>query len=492
MLGELEQDDIDAAGRGSGLRIDATPLPVASRPERRARARATAEAIARHLAKPGLLAAGRRPGAAVAVAKGVRAVFDDLGATYLKLGQLIGSAPSLFGDDVAMVFRGCLDEGPPIPFAEVKAAVEAEFGAPLDELFSSFERTPIAAASIAAVHKATMPDGREVAVKVLRPGIESVVAADVAVMKPLFDFVGAQIAVGIAGTLSGVLDGLELQMEEELDLRNEARAIGWFGTVLATMGITRARVPAVIPERSGRRVLTTEFLKGRSIDRLLDPANPPPELRPALIDALQAWFAATLTSGVFHGDIHAGNLLMLDDGTLGIVDWGVVGRLEESTRHFFRALIAGCLGDESAWPEVTAHLRAVYGTGLQDTLGLDGDAMLELVKGQVKPIMTTPFAELDLRQMLIGTEQSRERGPELEGTGLRTKLTKRYRYWQEQRRLQQTFRNSPGRRSSFDRDTFLLSKQLVYLERYGKLYLPDVPLLYDRDAFAAMLAAAPA
>src|SRR2546421_5624737 len=107
-----------------------------------------------------------------AMARPLRLTFEELGATYVKFGQLIGSAPGVFGEAVSDEFRSCLDTGPPVPFDKVKATVEADLGRALDDVFQEFEARPVAAASIAVVHKAVLKDDRTVAVKILRPGIE--------------------------------------------------------------------------------------------------------------------------------------------------------------------------------------------------------------------------------------------------------------------------------------------------------------------------------
>ena len=141
-------------------------------------------------------------------------------APFTKFGQLIASSLTIFGDEVAAAFRGCLDDVRRSPFHEVKAAVEAELGRPVYELFAIDER-PIAAASLAGRRigpRLPMDAGGR---KVLRPGIEHRIATDLAVLRPLCRFIARQVAVGIAGTLSGLVHGLENQLAEELDLRNE-------------------------------------------------------------------------------------------------------------------------------------------------------------------------------------------------------------------------------------------------------------------------------
>jgi predicted unusual protein kinase regulating ubiquinone biosynthesis (AarF/ABC1/UbiB family) len=415
------------------------------------------------------------------VARAARRTFDDLGATFTKFGQLVGSAGSLFGEDVAAEFRACLDRGPAVPFAKVRAAVEADLGRPLHEVFATFGERPIAAASIAVVHRATMLDGRDVAVKVLRPHIEDVIATDMAVMRPIADFLGRQVAVGIAGVLPGLIDGLTQQLREELDLRNEARALDWFRGVVATMDLPRMRVPEPIHAASGRRVLTMEFLDGVPVDDAsaiealgIDP-------RPLVIEALKGFFGTTLCLGTFHGDIHAGNLMVTTDGCLGVVDWGIVGRLDPGTHRFIRRAVEGVLGDDSAWIDVHDHLKSVYGGNAQDLFGFSDEQMQDFIKTQMQLLFTRPFGEVDVKMLMANA-------PEVEGRERDDSLLAKLRRWQDQRRFQQRMLDSDGAGSDFDRSTFLLGKQLAYFERYGKMYTPDVPLLWDRDVFVQLLA----
>ena len=423
--------------------------------------------------------AARRKSAPVAL----REVFDDLGGTFTKFGQLIGSAPSLFGEEVAAVFRGCLDAGPPVPFRSVRVVVETELGRPLEQAFATFEETPLAAASIAVVHRAVLHDGTPVAVKILRPGIEHMVATDLAVLRPLFGWIGRNVAVGVAGTLPGLIDGLQEQIVEELDLRREATSIEWFAGLLAEMDLPLVRVPAVHRELSGRQVLTMELLDGVAIDDVATLEAQGVDVRPGVEQVLKAFFATALCTGTFHGDVHAGNLLVDREGRIGVLDWGIVGRMDERTHRWFRRMIEGALGDETAWEEVAEHFEAVYGSDLLDNLGMTREQGVAFVRSMIEPLFQLPFGQVDLRTMLLNAPVE-----ESEAGRART-LWDRVQHWQAERRFQRTMAESGGIGSTFDRGTFLLSKQLVFLDRYGKLYLPDTPLLWDRAVFEGLLAA---
>jgi predicted unusual protein kinase regulating ubiquinone biosynthesis (AarF/ABC1/UbiB family) len=459
------------------LFIEATALPVPTRGEVAARLAAATRSVSRHLVT------ARRAGKLneMAVAGAIRRTFDDLGGTFTKFGQLIASSSSIFGENVAHEFRGCLDSGPPVPFYEVRAVVEADLGRPLHETYASFEAEPMAAASLAVVHRAVLIDGTPVAVKVLRPNVSRRIATDLAVLRPLCRFIARQVAVGIAGTLSGLVDGVEVQIAEELDFNNEARSLRWFRAALDEIGVDRLVVPAVFDELCGRHVITMEMLDGVPVDDAEAIAALGVDPVPLLHECIRVWFATTLCAGAFHGDVHAGNVLVRANGTLALLDWGIVGRFDTATALFFRRMIEGVLGDEDAWDDVAAHVKVTYGAGMFEALGIDDEQFTAFVRSQVEPLFNLPFGQVDLRTMLIG-----DGATDGKRAGQRTK-SEAVRNWWSERKRQRALMDSEGYGSGFDQATFLLSKQLVYFERYGKQFLPDTPLLDDPAVFRALL-----
>lgn len=419
--------------------------------------------------------------------RALRHLFEDLGATYMKFGQLLGSAPGVFGEELSAEFRSCLDAGPPIPASEVVRVVENAFGAPLDDVYAEFEAEPIAAASIAVVHRARLRDGTPVAVKVLRPEIEATVTADLDIMEPVVRFLANRVGLDIAGPFLDALQILREQVAEELDLRNEARTLGHFAELLDQIDIPHLRVPRPFPDLSSRTVLTMEFLDGVPIDDLAEIEARGLDPRPMVQAVLRAWFMTSLRDGIFHGDVHAGNLLLLTDGGVGIVDWGIVGRLDPGTLTFFRDLIRASLGDEAVWDSVASHLVATFGTGLQTALGLGDDEVKRMVRNQIEPLLTKPFGEVSLSALLVGPAEAAS-GPETgdRGSSARATLAR----WKQNRRLRgitPEMSDLRGEAATFDRGVFLLAKQLLYFERYGRMYLSDVSLLEDEGFFRAIL-----
>lgn len=492
-----EQAESDRAGTASpsvdpiGSRLDAVPrvfpleLPVTTRADIVRRARQVGWVATKHFTPLAMRSALTRRIPTDAWARPLRRTFEDLGATFMKFGQLIGSAPGVFGDHVAQEFRSCLDTGAPVPFDEVRRAVEHDLGRPLDEAFWSFSETPIGRASISVVHKATTLDGRRVAVKVLRPGIEHRVATDLDLFQPLLDIVAKQTGEYVAGQLLAMFQGFRVQIGEELDLRNEARAMAHYRWLLEQVDLPRVTVPEVIEELSGPRVLTMEYLDGVPVDDLTTVSRYGYDPAPVVQEVIKGFLLTAIRWGTFHGDVHAGNLLLLPDGRVGVIDWGIVGRLDPGTHQFFRLLIEAALGDEAAWPEIARHAQRMYGPVLEQQLGMDHAQVEAFMRMALEPVLTRPFGDVSLADLLNAPQRkvAEARGIEAGKLDLRA-IYKRFR---EQRRVRAAAEAHGVYDSDFDRGVFLLTKQLMYFERYGKIFLRDVGLFEDAEFFRAAL-----
>jgi predicted unusual protein kinase regulating ubiquinone biosynthesis (AarF/ABC1/UbiB family) len=484
---ELSDRELADLEMSSVPRVFPLELPVTSKRDVLARARQIGLVVSRHFAPLVFRKGLRRTLPPDAYARPLRRTFEDLGATFMKFGQLVGSSPGVFGESVAQEFRSCLDTGPLVPFDEVKRIVERDLGMKLDEAFWSFSETPIGRASISVVHKATTRDGRRVAVKVLRPGIEHRVATDIDLFQPLLELIAKQTGEYAAGQLVSMFQGFRAQLGEELDLRNEARSLAHYRWLLDQVQLRRVTVPEVFPELSGPRVLTMEFLEGVPVDDLTTVSQYGYDPAPVVQEVIKGFLLTTIRWGTFHGDVHAGNLMLLPDGRVGVIDWGIVGRLDPDTHRFFRNLIQAALGDEEAWPELAKQAQLMYGPVLSETLGMteaDTEVFLRMALG---PVLTRPFGEVSLADLLNAPQQkvAEARGIEAEKMTLGAIL----RRFREQRKVRAVADAHGLYDSDFDRSMFLLTKQLMYFERYGKIFLADVGLFEDEEFFRAALAA---
>ena len=266
--------------------------------------------------------------------------FERLGPVSIKLGQILSTRADIFGRAFADDLAKLKDQLPPFPTDLAKAAVTASLDRPLDSIFATFGE-PIAAASVAQAHPATLLDGRRVAVKVLRPGIEARVARDVEVLRLAASLVERRIAP--ARRLEPILlvETAARVLELELDLRFEAAGASELAEIMAQDGFMRA--PPVVWAGVGKRVLTLDWAEGVA---LTDPGalDQPGLDRKGLADNLvRAFLAQALDHGVFHADLHEGNLFVGPPAVLTAVDFGIVGRLDGRARKHLAEILWGFL-----------------------------------------------------------------------------------------------------------------------------------------------------
>jgi len=297
--------------------------------------------------------------------KEVRETFEELGLTFLKFGQVLAMRRDLLPDAYIDELELLHDQLPALGVDVVRSTIEAELGAPLSELFASFSETPLAAATIAQVHEATMKDGRHVAVKVQRPGLEAMISTDIAAMKYLVAL-GERLFPRLrALDLPVVVHEFANSLNRETDFSHEARSIALFRTALAD--VPDLWIPDVVAECSGETVLTLEFSAGERVDLY---AKLHPEAMPKAIHTLVRLMLQTIfEEGLFHADPHPGNVFVLPDGRLSLLDFGMTGELDEPMRESLtRLLEAAVKGDARAATE--AYLEMVSASEKVNRAGL--------------------------------------------------------------------------------------------------------------------------
>lgn len=280
--------------------------------------------------------------------KEVRETFEELGLVFLKFGQVLALRrdllPAAYIDELQLLH----DQLPAMGFGVVRATVERALGAPLTRMFSAFSETPLAAATIAQVHEATMQDGRHVAVKVQRPGLKSIISTDIAALNYL---VG--LGVGLFPSLRAldlpiVVRELASSLHRETDFGREARSIVLIRAALAD--VPDLWIPDVIAECSGDTVLTMEYSAGERVDLY---AKLHPEAMPRVIDTLvKLMLHSIFEEGLFHADPHPGNVFVLPDGRVSLLDFGNTGDLDEPMRESLTLLLEAVVkGDARAATE---------------------------------------------------------------------------------------------------------------------------------------------
>jgi ubiquinone biosynthesis protein len=264
-----------------------------------------------------------------------------LGPAYIKFGQLLSTRPDIVGPDLARELTVLQDRLPPFPLEAARATVAHELGVPVDRVFANFE-PPVAAASLAQVHRATLRDGGQVvAVKVLRPGIERAFMRDV----DAFHFAATliELLAPFARRLRprAVINHFESVVLGELDLRMEAAAADEFGANAAhDPGF---RVPAVVWNASGRRVMTLEWVSGIPLGNVEALSARGVDLVRLSERVIQTFLTHALRDGYFHADMHQGNLKLGPDGALVALDFGIMGRIDAYTRRVYAEILIGFL-----------------------------------------------------------------------------------------------------------------------------------------------------
>ena len=280
--------------------------------------------------------------------KVVRETLEELGLVFLKFGQVLAMRRDLLPAAYTTELELLHDELPAMGMAMVRARVEGELGAPLKELFASFAETPLGAATIAQVHEATLPDGRHVAVKVQRPGLKRRIATDIAALNYLVAL-GERLFPRLrALDLPGVVREFSISLNRETDFTREARSVLLIRTAMA--GFPDLWIPDVVAERTRGAVLTLEFSAGERIDHY---ATGHPEAMPRSMNTLVTMMLRTMfEEGLFHADPHPGNVFVLPDGRLSLLDFGNTGELDEPMRESLALLLEAVVkGDARAATE---------------------------------------------------------------------------------------------------------------------------------------------
>ncbi|KAL8149381.1 putative aarF domain-containing protein kinase At5g05200, chloroplastic [Apium graveolens] len=393
----------------------------------------------------------------------LRKLFERLGATYIKLGQFVASAPTLFPPEYVEEFQYCFDRAPAVPFEEIQKILREEFNGPIDGVFEYVDPTPIASASIAQVHGARLRGSREdVVIKVLKPGIEDTLVADlnfVYVVARILEFLNPELS---RTSLVAIVKDIRESMLEEVDFTKEAANIDSFRRYLESMGLTRqATAPKVYQQCSTKRVLTMERLYGVPLTDLDSLRSLVASPESSLVTALNVWFGSLLACESFHADVHAGNLWLLRDGRIGFLDFGIVGRISPNTWNAMEVFLASLASEEyesmaSALVEMGATSKVV------DSNAFAKD--LEKIFLSIKDLDT---------EILVATA----RGPNSNATTVSANLVV------DERQMNALFldviRVSESYGLKFPREFALLMKQLLYFDRYTRLLAPNMNMLRD-------------
>ncbi len=310
------------------------------------------------------------------ISRRLRVAAEALGPTYIKLGQIISAGDGIFPAELVQEFRKCRDQVPPEPFAVVRTVVEADLGRPLHEVFTSFERRPLAAASIAQVHAATLRTGEAVVVKVQRPAVARLVRQDLQVMAWLAPFLVGRIPIAALANPPALVDLFAETITEELDFRLEADNMLDIARTFAELGQRGYVIPRPHPELVTPRVLVMERLAGFAFDDVAGMKGAGIDTEAIVRTGMIGFLEGCMLHGIFHGDLHGGNLFVLADGRTALLDFGITGRLGEERRlAFLRLLVGASMNDLRAQLAALRDLGALPAdtdlTAVISDLGLD-------------------------------------------------------------------------------------------------------------------------
>jgi ubiquinone biosynthesis protein len=292
------------------------------------------------------------------ISRRLRIAFGRLGPTYIKLGQIVSGGEGLFPPELVAEFKLLRDRVPPERFEVVRRVVEVELGASLDEVFETFDRVPVAAASIAQVHAARLRSGEEVVVKVQRPQVARLVRDDIEAMAWLAPRLVGRIPVAALANPPALVELFAETIGEELDFRLEAENMLDVARVLAETGQRALLVPRPHPRLVTRRVLVMERLQGIAWDDVRAMKDAGVDTEAVLHAGLVAFMEGAMLFGVFHGDLHGGNLMVTPEGRTVLMDFGITGRLDEPKRLAFLMLLVGATSGDTM-----GQLRALRDLG---------------------------------------------------------------------------------------------------------------------------------
>jgi ubiquinone biosynthesis protein len=331
----------------------------------------------------------------------LRHALENLGPIFVKFGQMLSTRRDLMPADIADELAKLQDQVPPFPSVQAVALLEAAYRKPLQQVFNSFELTPVASASVAQVHFAVLPDGRDVAVKILRPGITSIIAHDVALMKVAADLIEWLWADGRRLKPRQVITEFEKHLEDELDLMREASNGSQLRRNFANSPLLL--VPEMYWDYCSTGVMVMERMYGISISQVDELRNAGVDIPRLARNGVEIFYTQVFRDGFFHADMHPGNVQVAENGQYIALDFGIMGTLTDTDKHYLaQNFIAFFRRDYKRVAEV--HIESGWAP-----IATRVDELETAIRAVCEPIFDKPLREVSFGRVLLRLFQTSRR-----------------------------------------------------------------------------------
>ncbi|OGP30098.1 MAG: 2-polyprenylphenol 6-hydroxylase [Deltaproteobacteria bacterium GWC2_42_11] len=323
----------------------------------------------------------------------VRMLLEELGPVFVKLGQIVSIRADMLPPDWLEEFKKLQDMVPPFPFADVKKTVETSLKSPLSEKFKTFDETPCASASIAQVHYALLHDGNEVAVKVKRPGIDKTIEQDISVMYTIARLIDKYVPTFRRYRPTEVVDEFKRVISKEQDFAVEGVNITRFHKMFE--GDNTVQIPKVFWDYTTTDVLTMERIYGVPFDESEKIKALGIDIKKLTTDALNAFFKQVFEFGVFHADLHPGNIFARQDGVIIYLDFGIIGRIDDSVRRYLAGMLYNLVKRDY---RQMAVIHRDMGLISKD---VDINEFEDVLREITEPIFDKPLERIDISALLF-------------------------------------------------------------------------------------------
>ena len=382
-----------------------------------------------------------REGPAITLGERVRLVCTELGPTFVKLGQILSTRTDLLPENITEELKFLVDRVPPFDYAEVELQIEKELKKRVEDIFPFFATNPIASASIAQVHKAILPSGEKVVVKVQRPGIQKIIETDIDLLYIIARLIEKNVPESRIMSPMGIIGEFDKAIKKEIDFTIEANNSNKFSE--AFKNNEYVSIPQIFKEYSGKNILTMEYIDGVKIT---DGEKIGCDKKILVQRALRAIMQMVYIDGFFHSDPHPGNIFALENNRIAILDFGQIGRLNEEMRDKMADMVIAI-----NMRDIDALAKGLYNLGIKEVkvnyseFKADVEEILEKIMGM--PLDEISFAEI-MKDLFDGAKKHKIRIPH---------------------------------------DYTLMGKSLMTIERVGKEMYPDIDLEAEARPFVEKL-----